>query len=116
MGLNKNARGEELTSALKALEAALLPFQMRPHWGKMTSYSREDYERCYGSKLDDFRRVADTLDPAGKFRNDWAKAKIFGEIEEGQYSPYWLEDASTVTVSETPYVTVDAASTSSEQE
>jgi len=81
---------------LKALEAALLPFQMRPHWGKMSTYGLDDYERCYGSKLDDFRRVANELDPSGKFRNDWARAKIFGELAESDHDAYWLEDFGSI--------------------
>ena len=45
----------------------------------MTTFGAEDYQRVYGSALDDFRRVADELDPSGKFRNAWAAGKIFGE-------------------------------------
>jgi xylitol oxidase len=90
MGLNKNARGEVLVSALKDLEAALLPFQMRPHWGKLSTYTHEDYKRIYGSKLDEFCRVANELDPSGKMRNDWAEEKLFGTLEPRR--AWWLED------------------------
>jgi hypothetical protein len=90
MGLNRNLRGPELTDALEALEAALAPFRMRPHWGKMSRFAVADYEREYGAALDDFRRVANELDPGGKFRNGWALAKIFGE--EGAGRDYWLEE------------------------
>ena len=90
MGLNKNARGEVLTSALKAVEEALLPFQMRPHWGKMSTYTHDDYRRCYGAKLDDFCKVANELDPSGKMRNDWAEEKLFATVGAGR--DWWLED------------------------
>ena len=90
MGLNKNARGDVLISALKALEDALSPFQMRPHWGKMSTYTHADYRRLYGSKLDAFCRVANELDPTGKMRNDWAKEKLFGTVEPRR--DWWLED------------------------
>ena len=45
MGLNKNLRGEELLSGLRALEVALAPFKMRPHWGKLSTFGVTDYER-----------------------------------------------------------------------
>ena len=32
LGLNRHLRGPELTDRLEELEAALAPFQMRPHW------------------------------------------------------------------------------------
>ena len=53
-----------------AVEAALTPFDCRPHWGKVFSI-RPDvvagrYERWSG-----FQALADRLDPAGVLRNDW---------------------------------------------
>lgn len=42
-------------------------------------------------KNDDiYAKVANELDPSGKFRNEWARAKIFGEIAEIDYETYLL--------------------------
>ena len=111
MGLNKNLRGEELLSGLKALETALAPFQMRPHWGKLSTFGVADYERCYGEKLDNFRAVAESMDPTGKFRNEWVRRKIFGQVFENG-SPAseeaWLCDSSTIAPHTMPLTDVSA--------
>ena len=57
-------------AVLEPLEAALAPFEPRPHWGKVflpggTSLA-DRYER-----LADFAELAGRLDPRGAFRNDW---------------------------------------------
>ena len=54
------------------------------------SATHDDYRRCYGSKLDDFCKVANELDPSGKMRNDWAEEKLFATAEAGR--DWWLED------------------------
>ena len=48
---------------LAAVEAALAPFDPRPHWAKLFD-TAPTYER-----LPDFRRLAARLDPTGTFRN-----------------------------------------------
>ena len=77
MGLNKNARGEVLTSALKAVEEALLPFQMRPHWGKMHWSDAPTLRAAYG---DDawaaFAEQREAMDPTGVFLNDYLRAHL----------------------------------------
>ena len=124
LGLNRHLRGPELTDRLEELEVALAPFQMRPHWsvppscfclkfiwaserpsqvddlhtrGKMTTFGAEDYQRVYGSALDDFRRVADELDPSGKFRNAWAAGKIFGEEVQSVQAEVGVADVAAKT-------------------
>ncbi|MCU1413642.1 MAG: FAD-binding protein [Microbacteriaceae bacterium] len=52
-------------AALPALEAALAPFDPRPHWGKV-SVMRPKHPR-----LGDFRALAERWDPRGLFRNAW---------------------------------------------
>ena len=59
-----------------AVEAALAPFRPRPHWAKVFSIPAESVRSLY-SKLDDFRALADRLDPQGKFRNDMIERLIF---------------------------------------
>ncbi|MEO8151986.1 MAG: FAD-binding protein [Rhizobacter sp.] len=53
---------------LTKLEAALAPFEPRPHWGKLFTMSpAEVHKHC--PRLADFRSLARTFDPGGKFRN-----------------------------------------------
>ena len=57
-----------VTPVIGAVEAALAPFEPRPHWGKLFGDSvvlAGSYDR-----LPDFRRLVDRCDATGKFRND----------------------------------------------
>jgi xylitol oxidase len=58
---------DEVTSVLPTIEAALAPFDARPHWGKLFT-SLPDYPR-----LHDFRELRHRLDPGGKFSNDFVE-------------------------------------------
>lgn len=53
----------EVAGLVPAVEAALAPFDPRPHWGKVFDRPAS-YERA-----GDFRELARTVDPQGKFRN-----------------------------------------------
>jgi alditol oxidase len=55
--------------ALALVEERLAPLRARPHWGKLFGTSPETMHELY-PRLDDFRRLMDRHDPAGKFRND----------------------------------------------
>jgi xylitol oxidase len=59
-----------VTRLLPEIEERFAPFGPRPHWGKYftlpLSKARDAYPR-----IADFTRLADTYDPAGKFRNDF---------------------------------------------
>ena len=58
---------------LPVIEAALEPFDARPHWGKLfASVNRELYPR-----LDDFVALAHEFDPTGKFRNPFLDRNVF---------------------------------------
>lgn len=59
------------------IEAALAPFAVRSHWGKVTSLRAGDAARCY-ERLDDFRRLCKELDPRGAFVNGWLRAHVVG--------------------------------------
>ena len=61
---------------LPQIEAALMPFAARPHWGKIFempgSYIRQQYP-----SMPAFRQMAAKLDPSGKFRNEYLDRNIF---------------------------------------
>jgi xylitol oxidase len=71
-------RPDDVLRVLPHVEAALAPFEMRPHWGKLFAASPEQLEAVY-PRLPDFRRLVRTLDGGGKFRNDFVARAIFGE-------------------------------------
>ncbi|MGW7541703.1 FAD-binding protein [Streptomyces sp. NPDC054770] len=56
---------------VRRLEAALEPFDPRPHWGKVYAVPGEVLRGRY-PRLGDFRALARDLDPDGKFTNPFA--------------------------------------------
>lgn len=54
---------------LPKIEAALAPFDARPHWGKLHHFTRADIERIH-PRLADARAVFERCDPEGRFVND----------------------------------------------
>lgn len=62
---------------LPAIEAALAPFDARPHWGKLLVATARELEPRY-PRLPDFRRLAERLDPRGAFRNAFLDRHVFG--------------------------------------
>ena len=68
---------EAVETILPQLEKALAPFAARPHWGKLFAAQASELGNLY-PKFDDFIALADRLDPAGKFRNDYLRRTVFG--------------------------------------
>jgi len=65
---------------LPELEDALTAFTARPHWGKLFHADAGVLETRY-PRLNDFRALADQLDPTGKFRNKFLQRAVFGGNE-----------------------------------
>jgi alditol oxidase len=66
-----------LEKFLPGLEAALAPFQPRPHWGKVFTMPPETVQARY-PKLSALRDLLNTHDPKGKFRNAFVDRYVFG--------------------------------------
>ncbi|MFD5494097.1 FAD-binding protein [Streptomyces sp. NPDC001812] len=62
---------------VRRLEEALAPFEARPHWGKVFTTPAADLRARY-PRLDDFRALARSLDPGGKFTNTFVR-DVLGE-------------------------------------
>lgn len=71
-------REDAVRALLPLIDAALAPFDARPHWGKVFEIDPHRFNALY-PKLPEFRRLADRLDPVGKFRNDYLRRTIFAE-------------------------------------
>lgn len=68
---------DAVASVLPSLEAALAPFEPRPHWGKVFVAPAVELAPRY-ERLDDFRALAERLDPRGAFRNAFLDRHVFG--------------------------------------
>lgn len=66
-----------IAPVVKAIEQRLAAFDARPHWGKRFTVSPSEIARLY-PRLDNFRRLMQTMDPAGKFRNEMIDRLIAG--------------------------------------
>jgi alditol oxidase len=69
----------EVIKLLPIIEKELMPFNVRPHWGKLFTFSPRILASRY-EKMDDFKRLITTYDPGGKFRNDFLNDTIYGKI------------------------------------
>jgi xylitol oxidase len=65
----------EVEDALRLIEQALEPFAPRPHWGKLFTARAATIAPRY-SRIDDFRRLRDRLDPRGVFFNAWLRERV----------------------------------------
>jgi xylitol oxidase len=63
--------------AVRAVEAALLPLGARPHWGKVFEAGPEEVAGRY-ERLDDFVALTASMDPGGRFRNEFVDRYLFG--------------------------------------
>jgi xylitol oxidase len=61
---------------LPSVEAALGPFQPRPHWGKLFTAPPDAVREQY-PRLPAFAALATEMDPEGKFRNAFLDRLIF---------------------------------------
>lgn len=69
---------EAVEAVVKRVEAALAPFDARPHWGKVFDAGASSLAALY-PRLGDFKQLAQQLDPAGKFRNNFLARTVFAE-------------------------------------
>lgn len=65
-----------IDALLPEIEARLEPFEPRPHWGKAFTMSPELVASRY-PRLADFRALAESLDPEGRFRNPFTDTFLF---------------------------------------
>jgi len=68
---------EAVNALLPVIEAALAPFEPRPHWAKLFIASARDLEARF-ERLPDFRRLAERLDRRGAFRTAFLERHVFG--------------------------------------
>jgi alditol oxidase len=64
---------DAVSPVVAAIEQELTPLGARPHWGKVFGMPPQAVRELY-PRWNDFRALARSLDPAGKFRNDFTDA------------------------------------------
>jgi len=70
---------DAVSRALGELEAALAPFDARPHWGKLFIAEANAIAPLY-ERLPDFRSLVERYDPRGAFRNAWLEHRMLGSL------------------------------------
>jgi alditol oxidase len=70
-------RQPEVERVLEDIEAALVPFRARPHWAKLFTADAAAIAPQY-TRMDDFRRLREQLDPRGAFSNQWLRRRVLG--------------------------------------
>jgi xylitol oxidase len=60
------------------IEEMLLPLGARPHWGKLLHATANKLAQLY-PRLPEFRALAESYDPDGKFRNEFLVRHVFGQ-------------------------------------
>jgi xylitol oxidase len=68
---------DAVARVLVDVEAALAPFEARPHWGKAFHAEAAAIAPLY-ERLADFRALRDRLDPRGAFANGWLEQRVLG--------------------------------------
>lgn len=65
-----------VAAAVGAVQAALAPFDPRPHWGKVFDYRADEVQRHY-PQLAQFRRLAADCDPNRRFGNAFLETFVY---------------------------------------
>lgn len=63
---------DEVQQLLPKIEAALKPFNGKPHWGKISRISKEELSKRY-PKWNDFKKLRKEMDPTNKWTNDFLR-------------------------------------------
>lgn len=70
-------RPREVEAVVAQIEAALAPFDARPHWGKVFTAEAAALALLY-PRMGDFRSLRERMDPDGRFVNEWLRQRVLG--------------------------------------
>ena len=65
-------KDEEIYPVIEKVEAALRPFNYRPHWGKVFTADAQYLKSVY-PKMSEFKALVEALDPTKKFENSFTR-------------------------------------------
>lgn len=66
----------QVREVLPLIEKALVPFDARPHWGKLFTMPPATVQAKY-ARLAEFKALLAQHDPAGKFRNEFVRHNLY---------------------------------------
>jgi len=69
-------KDDAIYSVIEKVEAALRPFNYRPHWGKVFTADAQYLKSVY-PKMSEFKALVEALDPTKKFENSFTR-KVVG--------------------------------------
>lgn len=69
---------DAVSRLLPLIERELMPFGVKPHWGKLFTLSPQLLASQY-ERMEDFRKLAFYFDPKGKFRNAFLSNTVYGD-------------------------------------
>ncbi|KAJ2989013.1 hypothetical protein NUW58_g3680 [Xylaria curta] len=72
----------------------------RPHWAKNFQTTGEDIEKMYGSKIQQWRKVRESVDPDGVFIGPWHRCNV---LESGNILSHEEVDTGSIKVSDTAF-------------
>jgi xylitol oxidase len=67
---------EKVMQIIPKIEEKLRPFDFIPHWGKIFSIHGKELQSRY-PKFKDFLALAKSMDPEGKWKNDFLNRTIY---------------------------------------
>lgn len=67
----------EVMRLLPIIEKELMPFNVKPHWGKLFTLAPSVLQSRY-ERLADFKKLVAKYDPQGKFRNAFLEKNLYG--------------------------------------
>jgi xylitol oxidase len=67
-----------VSKLLPIIEKEFMPFNVKPHWGKLFTVSPKVLQSRY-TKLVDFKNLVAEYDPKGKFRNEFLNKNIYSD-------------------------------------
>ncbi|ERM80213.1 hypothetical protein P872_14145 [Rhodonellum psychrophilum GCM71 = DSM 17998] len=67
----------EVMRLLPIIEKELMPFNVKPHWGKLFAMAPPVLQNRY-ERLADFKNLVAKYDPQGKFRNAFLEKNLYG--------------------------------------
>jgi xylitol oxidase len=69
-------KDDAIYPVIEKVEAALRPFNYRPHWGKVFTADAQYLKSVY-PKMSEFKALVEALDPSKKFENSFTR-KVVG--------------------------------------
>lgn len=79
---------EGVWNVLPLIEEVYAQFEAQPHFGKLFRSTPERIQRLLGENLYNFKRIAASVDPEEKFKNNFVRRYLYGSEDE-KFATNW---------------------------